>query len=122
MRGSLRTTTGIPAVNVYGVLAFSGLAGMFSRQAVEKLAEAFDVLFQKTTPEVEDRPLNDSAAAGAEDASGAGKPDQKPATVDEDDEPQGNKDASGRGDVKQPLPEGREEEQKRAAASDASPG
>ena len=48
---------GIPAVNVYGVLAFSGLAGMFSRQAIEKLAEAFDVLFQKTKQELEERPI-----------------------------------------------------------------
>lgn len=35
-------------VNVYGVLAFAWLAGLFSRQATEKLAEVFDVLFQKT--------------------------------------------------------------------------
>ena len=46
------TNAEIPEVNVYGVLALSGLAGMFSRQAIEKLAEVFDLLFQKTRREV----------------------------------------------------------------------
>lgn len=51
----------IPAVNVYGVLAFSALAGMFSRQATEKLAEVFDVLFQKTKQGIEERGIDDLA-------------------------------------------------------------
>ena len=93
------TTIGIPAVNVYGVLAFSGLAGMFSRQAVEKLAEAFDVIFQKTKQEIEDRPLSDLAAAevreggaGKADADTTGKPVQKPETVDKENKTQSAED------------------------------
>lgn len=35
------------AVNVYAILAFAGVTGMFSRQAVEKLAEVFNLLFRK---------------------------------------------------------------------------
>lgn len=35
-------------INVYGVLAFSTLSGLFSRRAIEKLAEIFNILFQKT--------------------------------------------------------------------------
>ena len=34
-------------INIYGVLAFSALSGLFSKQAIEKLAEIFDILFQK---------------------------------------------------------------------------
>ena len=40
------------AVNVYGVLTFAGLAGMFSRQAIDKFAEVFDMLFQKTQQDI----------------------------------------------------------------------
>jgi hypothetical protein len=71
-----QTTNGIPAVNVFGVLAFSGLAGMFSRQAVEKLAEAFDVFFQKTKQEIEDRPAGVSRDSAGKDG-GKGE-DQRP--------------------------------------------
>ena len=68
------TVTAGPAVNVYGILAFSGLAGMFSRQAIEKLAEVFDVLFQKTKQEVQERPLGDLAGkrVGGDGAEGEG--------------------------------------------------
>ena len=85
------TTTGIPAVNVYGVLAFSGLAGMFSRQAIEKLAEAFDVVFQKTKQEIEDQPLPAGVRrddAGKEGADATGKPVQKPDTADNENKTQ----------------------------------
>lgn len=61
--------TEIPAVNVYGVLAFSGLSGMFSRQAIEKLAEVFDVLFQKTKQGMaNDEPLQRTSGRAASHA------------------------------------------------------
>jgi hypothetical protein len=41
--------------NVYGLLAMSALAGMFSRQAMDKLAEVFEVLFQKTKEDLQSR-------------------------------------------------------------------
>lgn len=49
------SASSLETVNVYGVLAFAGLAGMFSRQAIEKLAEMFDVFFRKTKDDVERR-------------------------------------------------------------------
>jgi hypothetical protein len=40
-------TTGVTdAVSAYGVVAFGALAGMFSKQATDKLAEVFDTLFR----------------------------------------------------------------------------
>jgi hypothetical protein len=33
-------------INAYGVAAFSGLAGMFSKQAVDKMRELFDTMFK----------------------------------------------------------------------------
>ena len=35
------------AVNLFGVLAFSGLAGMFSKQAIEWLRQVFDQMFRR---------------------------------------------------------------------------
>ena len=46
------SATSAAAVNVYGVLTFAALAGMFSRQAIDKFAEVFDMLFQKTKDDV----------------------------------------------------------------------
>lgn len=44
-------TTGVTdAVSAYGVVAFSALAGMFSKQATDKLAEVFDTLFKTQQP------------------------------------------------------------------------
>lgn len=34
------------SINAYGVAAFSGLAGMFSKQAVDKMRELFDTMFK----------------------------------------------------------------------------
>ena len=39
-------TAGSTDVNPYGVVAFGGLAGWFSKQATDKLAEVFDTLFR----------------------------------------------------------------------------
>jgi IPT/TIG domain-containing protein len=42
------TATGAGAaneLNLYGIMSFSGLAGLFSKQAADKLAEVFDTLF-----------------------------------------------------------------------------
>lgn len=35
------------AVNLFGILAFAGLAGMFSKQAIEWLRQVFDQMFQR---------------------------------------------------------------------------
>lgn len=46
-RGGLLTAQGsTQAVNPYGVAALSGLAGLFSKQATDKLKEVFDVFFR----------------------------------------------------------------------------
>ena len=39
-------TAGSTDINPYGVVAFGGLAGWFSKQATDKLAEVFDTLFR----------------------------------------------------------------------------
>jgi hypothetical protein len=46
-------TSGATEVSAYGVVAFGALAGLFSKQATNKLAEVFDTLFRtadKATP------------------------------------------------------------------------
>ena len=58
------------SVNVYGVLTFAALAGMFSRQAIDKFAEVFDMLFQKTKEDIGGRdPQQLFADAGRDDVS-----------------------------------------------------
>ena len=36
-------------MSLFGILAFSGLAGMFSKQAIEWLRQIFDQMFRKLT-------------------------------------------------------------------------
>ena len=44
------------APSVYGVLAFAALAGWFSKQATDKLAEVFDTLFKsENKPQLKDK-------------------------------------------------------------------
>ena len=58
------------SVNVYGVLTFAALAGMFSRQAIDKFAEVFDMLFQKTKENIGGRTARQLFAdEGRDDAS-----------------------------------------------------
>ena len=45
-------------LNVYGIAALAGLAGMFSKQATDKLSEVFDTLF-RTAPGVGDAKRKD---------------------------------------------------------------
>lgn len=45
LRGGLMSANGGEAVNLYGVVAMSGMVGLFSKQATTKLAEVFDTLF-----------------------------------------------------------------------------
>jgi hypothetical protein len=47
--GMLTASTSQQNVNSYGILAISGLVGLFSSQAIDKLAEIADTLFKKTT-------------------------------------------------------------------------
>jgi hypothetical protein len=49
------TSVDAKAVNVYGVLTFAALAGMFARQAVDKLAEIFEVLFKKVKEDISEK-------------------------------------------------------------------
>ncbi len=73
LRGGLMSGDGGDAVNLHGVVAMSGMVGLFSKQATSKLAEVFDTLFhakprntdtgkaaEKTPPEV---PLADGSEA-----------------------------------------------------------
>ena len=47
IRGGLLTTgTATAAINPYGIAAIAGLAGLFSKQATDKLDEVFKTLFQ----------------------------------------------------------------------------
>ena len=41
------TAADAEAVNTFGVLAFAGLAGMFSKQAIEWLRQVFDQMFRR---------------------------------------------------------------------------
>jgi IPT/TIG domain len=45
-------------LNPYGLAAVSAMAGMFSKQATDKLAEVFDSLFRTTKPVTRADPLN----------------------------------------------------------------
>jgi hypothetical protein len=48
VRGVLfSSATDAKAISLYGILAFSGLAGMFSKQAIEWLRKVFDQMFQR---------------------------------------------------------------------------
>lgn len=48
VRGLLFSTAAeAKAVNLFGILAFAGLAGMFSKQAIEWLRQVFDQMFRR---------------------------------------------------------------------------
>lgn len=48
VRGLLFSTAAeAKAINLFGILAFAGLAGMFSKQAIEWLRKIFDQMFQR---------------------------------------------------------------------------
>lgn len=49
--GLLSAGVGSESINQYGILAVSGLAGMFSKQAIAKLKEIFDNFFRTRQPE-----------------------------------------------------------------------
>ena len=52
IRGGFFTLTAdTTAVNQFGVTALGGLAGMFSRQAIDKLKELFESIFKTSQPE-----------------------------------------------------------------------
>lgn len=46
IRGGLFTSTSSTEINLYGIMAISGLVGMFSKQATDKLNELFGNLFR----------------------------------------------------------------------------
>jgi IPT/TIG domain-containing protein len=57
------TATGAGAaneLNLYGIMSFSGLAGLFSKQAADKLAEVFDTLFATKEDRKREDKLNDN--------------------------------------------------------------
>ena len=88
--GVLSSGTGeaVSTVNVYGVLTFAGLAGMFSRQAIDKLAEVFEMLFQKTKQEMEHRDARQLFADPArDDVSAPLPPAPAPKESFKDEEP-----------------------------------
>lgn len=54
--GLIATSTGASALSPYGVAAVTGLAGLFSKQATDKLREVFETLFQSEhLPERKDK-------------------------------------------------------------------
>jgi|SRR5579864_1924 len=48
--GLVAGTSGADNLSPYGVAAIAGLAGMFSKQATDKLREVFETLFKTTNP------------------------------------------------------------------------
>jgi hypothetical protein len=59
LRGGLITpTTGASALSPYGIGAVAGLAGMFSKQATDKLREVFETLFKTDHPPARRDKLN----------------------------------------------------------------
>ena len=70
--------------NVYGILGFAVLTGLFARQATEKLAEVFDTLFQKAHDEIQSRDSSElfSATARTQDDFAQRLPDTLPPAVD----------------------------------------
>ena len=76
------------SINIYGVLTFSALAGMFSRQAIDKFAEMFDMLFQKTKDDIGRRDSGQLFTdVGRDDVSVPLSPQRTPTEVFEDEEP-----------------------------------
>jgi len=59
--GLIAGTSGASELSPYGVAAIAGLAGMFSKQATDKLREVFENLF-KTTPPLRADPLKQHPA------------------------------------------------------------
>ncbi len=66
--------------NPYGIAGFSALAGMFSRQATDKLREVFETLFTAQKPVKRDDPLN-SRLSLAIHPSTLNRGDSSPLTV-----------------------------------------
>lgn len=84
LRGGLMSPEGDgAAVNLYGVVAMSGMVGLFSKQATAKLAEVFDTLFrakhkeegQVATPAAEAEPQADAADLHATTSQANPNPD-----------------------------------------------
>jgi len=48
--GLIGGSTGADALSPYGVAAIAGLAGLFSKQATDKLREVFENLFRTEHP------------------------------------------------------------------------
>ena len=75
-------SAGAPAgqINLYGIMAISGMAGLFSKQAINKLSEVFDALF-RTAPNGGDAQrmdsLNEPVPILGSVVQQAGKPDIK---------------------------------------------
>ena len=51
IRGGLFTSTSSSEINLYGIMAISGMVGMFSKQATDKLNELFTNLFKTEVEE-----------------------------------------------------------------------
>ncbi len=65
--GFLQAGAGTESLNLYGIAALAGLAGMFSKQATDKLREVFDNLFA-----VKDERKDKLESGDGDDSSGAG--------------------------------------------------
>jgi hypothetical protein len=56
--GLVAGTNGAATLSPYGIAAMNGLAGLFSKQATDKLREVFDTLFKPTDPPKRAEPLD----------------------------------------------------------------
>jgi ABC-type transporter Mla maintaining outer membrane lipid asymmetry permease subunit MlaE len=56
--GLVAGTNGASTLSPYGIAAMAGLAGLFSKQATDKLREVFDTLFKPTAPTKRAEPLD----------------------------------------------------------------
>ncbi len=86
--GLLSTGTSAMEVNPYGIAAIAGLAGMFSKQATDKLREVFDALFKTAKgDEREDRLVTEQpktppeSGPSAPPAAGTPEPSELPAAT-----------------------------------------
>lgn len=77
--GSATPSRAANDINIYGIMAFAGLAGLFSKQAADKLSEVFDTLFATK----EDRKRDDKIGENPKPEVTSVAPDALPAGAGE---------------------------------------
>ena len=85
--GFLGAGTNAADINVYGIAAISGLVGLFSKQATDKLREVFDTAFRVDKGGDRERADNLDSTPGALEASPAAAPVVPPVGTGPDSPP-----------------------------------